>query len=113
MRRVRTEQCIQSQESLELPVGSQGDTGRFARVTASLCAASFFISVFAETKTEKEKLKAVKACAAAALALTVVFSAFTIGYLAKEEALTKTGNSVFDVADRYEDFISEYTTYAN
>ena len=87
--------------------------GWFALVTASLCAASFFISVLAETKTEKERLKAVKACVAAALALTIVFSAFTIGYLAKEEALTKTGNSVFDVADRYEDFISEYTTYAN
>lgn len=88
-------------------------TGLFALVTASLYAASFFISVIAETKTEKEKLKSVKICVAAALALTVVFSAFTIGYLSKEGALTKTGNSVFEVADRYEDFISEYTTWAN
>lgn len=87
--------------------------GLFALVTFSLYAASFCISVIAETKTEKEKLKSVKVCAATALALTVVFSVFTVGYLAKEGALTKTGTSVFDVADRYEDFVSEYTTYAN
>lgn len=63
--------------------------GIFAVVAFSAFAASFCFSLIAETKTEKEKLKYVKVCAAALTALAVAFSGAAVGLLYEKGALIR------------------------
>ncbi len=67
-------------------------------------AASFCFSVVFETKTEKEKLKAVKAAAAVLTVAAVAASGFTVGYLHENGAFKKTQDSIWDVRDKMNEF---------
>lgn len=64
-------------------------------------AASFCFSVIFETKTEREKLKAVKAAAAVLTVAATVFSSATVGVLYDRGAFTKTSDSIWDKMEDY------------
>lgn len=67
-------------------------------------AASFCFSVIFETRTQKEKLKAVKAAAAVLTVAAVAASGFAVGYLHECGAFKKTQASIWDLRDKLNEF---------